>query len=149
VSMTNTNIAIASSTPRRGVPVAGGEDTPRSIADATAHAVSLAPRESVIPVHGNAADRLRFRLELHLLRAPTPRSIAAPAARGSYEEPRHVATARKIRSIMSVPWLRPVIDTRSSIPCMFCRSVASAGYGRMPYVGIPCSRHGPASVAAS
>src|SRR3954469_6181538 len=90
VSMTNSNIAIASSTPRRGVPVAGGEDTPRSIADATAHAVSLAPRESVIPVHGNAADRLRFRLELHLLRAPTPRSIAAPAARGSYEEPRHV-----------------------------------------------------------
>src|SRR3954462_13407842 len=33
VSMTNTNIAIASSKPRRGVPDAGGEDTLRSISD--------------------------------------------------------------------------------------------------------------------
>jgi hypothetical protein len=29
--MTNTNIAIASNTPRRGVPDAGGDDTLRSI----------------------------------------------------------------------------------------------------------------------
>src|SRR3954462_12858694 len=43
VSMTNTNIAIASSTPSRGVP--DDEDTPRSITDASdSAAIAPAPR---------------------------------------------------------------------------------------------------------
>src|SRR4051794_16767759 len=44
VSMTNTNIAIASSTPRRGVPDAGGALMPRSIPDGTAPADEVLPR---------------------------------------------------------------------------------------------------------
>src|SRR3954468_24708252 len=81
VSMTNTNIAIASSTPRRGVPVAGGEDTPRSIADATAHAVSLAPRESVIPADGAAAPARHG----HQRRAPPARAaFSAPRSASRY-----------------------------------------------------------------
>src|SRR5690348_7693561 len=43
VSITNTNIAIASRMPRRGVPDADGEDTTRSIADATAPAAETTP----------------------------------------------------------------------------------------------------------
>src|SRR3954464_1376405 len=50
VSITNTNIAIASSTPRRGVPDADDEDTPRSITDETASPLNeAAPRRAVTP----------------------------------------------------------------------------------------------------
>src|SRR3954452_2934864 len=59
VSMTNTNIAIASSTPRRGVPDAGGALMPRSIPDGTAPAdeVPPAPRQWSLLVTRSAAPR--------------------------------------------------------------------------------------------
>src|SRR3954454_12920053 len=37
------------------------------------------------------------------------------------------ATERRMRSTMSVPWLSPRIDTRSSMSCMRSRSLAEAG----------------------
>src|SRR3954464_10123108 len=75
VSMTNTNIAIASSTPRRGVPVADGADTPRSIADGTAHTVAMAPPQAVNPllatVH-RATERPPLPGRIPSTRAPIP-----------------------------------------------------------------------------
>src|SRR3954466_4654973 len=58
VSMTNTNIAIASSTPSRGVPDADGEDTSRSITDARRQPFENGPSTA-------ALCRIHYRVSRH------------------------------------------------------------------------------------
>ena len=79
----------------------------------------------------------RGRGRLACARRPRHRRLLRHRARGDRGDRRGagdqpVATSRRTRSIMSVPSLSPVIDTRSSTPCMFSRSVADARYGRRP-----------------
>src|SRR3954447_8310421 len=91
VSMTNTNIAIASSTPRRGVPDAGGALMPRSIPDGTAPAdeVPPAPRHAGIASRDCEAQR-RVDLRSAVARmaaSPLSRRIAGCEAEGEGFEP--------------------------------------------------------------
>ena len=83
-----------------------------------------------------ARARLQLRLQPVLLVRPAlglpagtagqPAGRRRPRGRARRADAYPVATARRIRSTMSVPSLSPVIDTRSSMPCMFSRSVAEA-----------------------
>src|SRR3954447_14051307 len=73
VSMTKTNMAIASSTPRRGVPDADGDDTPRSIPE-TADAVSSRNRRGPDRAHWS-----RFAEEEEIVIGTLTRSVGVAA----------------------------------------------------------------------
>ena len=73
-----------------------------------------------------AAQRLV--LDLLLGGMPGPAVARKPWSRSRVKRERQrAATERRIRSTMSVPSLRPRIETRSSMPCMRSRSPAEAG----------------------